>query len=206
MNHQQELEVVQGLREGNADAWRTLYNAYCRQIWQSVARLIGPNAADVADVVQETFIAAARSAHKYDAARGPLWQWLYGIARNHVALHFRKRRYDHLRPPDEIGTKGSPEILRWLEDHKEQPDDVLYSAELASMVRVVLADLPVDYESVLTAKYIDGASLEQIAGSEKSSVAAVNSRLARARQAFRQVFLKTFRNTDTGQMRGSYES
>src|SRR5438270_2532341 len=98
MDELQEQAVAQGLRAGKADAWRALYDAYAERVWRSVARLMGPGAADVADVVQETFMAAARAAPGYDAARGPLWLWLWGIARRHVALHYRKQqRHDRLR-------------------------------------------------------------------------------------------------------------
>jgi RNA polymerase sigma-70 factor, ECF subfamily len=207
MNQKQEQQVVRGLQDGNADAWRELYDAYCRQIWQAVARMMGPNAADVADVVQETFMAAARSARQYDAARGPLWLWLYGIARNHVALHYRKhKRCDRLTPRDEKNSDGNRQIINWLESHDPAPADVLQSAELAAMVRGVLTELPIDYETVLTAKYLDGASVEQIAGIQQCSVTAVRSRLARARHAFRLVFLKTYDDPDTGETGGRYES
>ena len=82
----------------------------------------------------------------------------------------------------------------------------MQSAELAAMVRAVLTELPIDYETVLTAKYLDGASVEQIAGVQQCTVTAVRSRLARAREAFRKVFLKTFNDPDTGQTGGLYES
>src|SRR5262249_48320365 len=102
MDEQQEREVALGLREGKTDAWRTLYEAYAERVWRSVARLLGPRSADVADVVQETFLAAARSAVTYDAGRGSLWFWLWGIARRHVALHYRKQeRQDRLKTAGE---------------------------------------------------------------------------------------------------------
>src|SRR5580765_4811425 len=91
MDDQQERQVAQGLRQGKPDAWRALYEAYAERVWRSVARLMGPGSADVADVVQETFLAAARSAKTYDSNRGSLWLWLCGIARRHVALHYRKQ-------------------------------------------------------------------------------------------------------------------
>ena len=62
MDEQRQREIAQGLREGQTDAWFALYDAYCRQVWNHVARLMGPHSADIADVVQETFLAAARSA------------------------------------------------------------------------------------------------------------------------------------------------
>ncbi len=89
---QPEQQIARGLRDGQTDAWRALYDAYARQVWRVVARQMGPDAADVADVVQETFLAAARSARQYDPVRGSLWMGLCGIARRHVARHYRSRQ------------------------------------------------------------------------------------------------------------------
>ena len=108
MDEQQAREVARGLREGRTDAWRALYDAFAPRVWCGVARLLGPASADVADVVQETMIAAARSARTYDAASGSLWNWLWGIARLQTALHFRKRqRHDRLKHADWIAAVAS---------------------------------------------------------------------------------------------------
>ena len=56
------------------------------------------------------------------------------------------------------------------------------------MIRATLVQLPEDYSSLLVAKYIEGDTMQQIAQVENSTTAAVNSKLARARQAFRQSF------------------
>src|SRR5262245_52642122 len=90
MDQDQQREVARGLRAGDAAAWRALYDALAERLWRAVARLVGP-AADVADVVQDTFFAAARAARAYDAGRGTPWTWLWGIARNHIALYYRRR-------------------------------------------------------------------------------------------------------------------
>ncbi|HEY7312596.1 MAG TPA: sigma-70 family RNA polymerase sigma factor, partial [Gemmataceae bacterium] len=177
--------VARGLREGDAEAWRALYDAYAERVWGAVARLMGPGSADVADVVQETFLAAARSAGSYDPWRGSLWLWLWGIARRHVALHYRKeKRHNRLR--DECrncaGPLSSAPPVSAL--------DSLADAELANLVRATLTELPSEYGTVLTARYLDGESVEHIAGQERSTVTAVRSRLARARQAFRQILLR----------------
>src|SRR3954451_20271646 len=98
MDEQEAHAVVRGLRAGSADAWRALYDTFAERVWCGVARLLGPHSADVADVVQETMLAAARSARTFDADRGSLWIWLWGIARLQVALHYRKqKRHDRLK-------------------------------------------------------------------------------------------------------------
>jgi RNA polymerase sigma-70 factor (ECF subfamily) len=190
MDDHEEHQLAEGLRQGKTDAWRMLYDAYARQVWQSVARLMGRNAADVADVVQETFLAAARAAPQYDPARGSLWMWLSGIARRHVALHFRKeQRHGRAKRVEEWLAAGGGRVVRWLEHREAAPGDALAAAELSGLVRAALSELSEDYEMLLTAKYFAGASVDEIAASEQCSATAVRSKLARARRAFREAFL-----------------
>ena len=191
MDEQQERAVALGLRAGKTEAWQALYEAYAERVWRSVARLLGPASADVADVVQETMLAAARSAATFDAGRGSLWLWLWGIARRHVALHFRKQaRHDRLRTAGAWLAAGDGRLLRWLDGHEPSPPEALAAAELVTLVRAALAELPDDYERLLTAKYLDGDTMTDIARRAHATEAAVHSKLARARHAFREVFRK----------------
>lgn len=115
MDENREREIARGLRRGNTEAWQTLYDAYCRRVWCAVARLMGPRSTDVADVVQETFLAAARAAPRFDPDRGSLWQWLYGIARNHVALYWRnRRRQDGWSDAADPRAARRRQVIRWL--------------------------------------------------------------------------------------------
>ena len=170
MDEQQERVVAHGLREGKTDAWQALYEAYAERVWRRVARLLGPHSADVADVVQETMMAAARSAATFDPNRGSLWLWLWGIARHHVALHFRKQeRHDRLKKAGAWLAASDGRLLRWLDGQGPSPPEDLLAAELATLVRATLTELPQDYEILLTAKYLDGDSVEAIALRERAS-------------------------------------
>jgi RNA polymerase sigma-70 factor (ECF subfamily) len=192
-------EVAGGLREGRPDAWRTLYDAFAERVWQGVARLLGPSTADVADVVQETMLAAARSARTYDEACGSLWTWLWGIARIQVLLHFRKqKRHDQLKRAGDWLAASGGRLAQWLDGIDPAPTDLLESAELAVLVRAALAELSAEYEALLTARYLEGQSVEQIAGRERNTETAVRSKLARAREAFRTVFLRLTGDPLTG--------
>lgn len=59
---------------------------------------------------------------------------------------------------------------------------------MVTLIRATLVELPSDYGPLLTAKYIDGATMQELAETENTTVAAVNSKLARAREAFRRKF------------------
>lgn len=189
-----EQDLARRLREGSADAWRILYDAFALRVWNSVARRVGPSSSDVADIVQETFLAAARSARNYDDSRGSLWCWLSGIARNQSALFFRKskprnRRAIDARPDaqDLVESRAMDGILDQA-GREPEPMELMAVVEMAEQVREALSKLPLDYETLLVGKYIDDLSLEDLAVTERCSVTALSSKLARARKAFRELF------------------
>jgi RNA polymerase sigma-70 factor (ECF subfamily) len=193
MDPQHEQVLARGLAEGDPDAWRRLYDLYAQPVWRVVARLMGPASADVADVVQEAFLAAARSAKSYDSQRGSLWLWLCGIAHRHVALHYRRagqqsRVLEVSRRMQTTSANG--ESTARLGSGEPLPADVLASAELATLVRATLTELSDDHGSILAARYLEEVSVEQIADAENCSSTAIRSRLARARQAFREKFTR----------------
>lgn len=191
MDPHDEHDIARGLREGRTDAWRALYDRFARPLWRVVARQMGTATADVADVVQETMLAAARSARQYDAARGSLWMWLCGIARQKVALHFRTvQRHARACQPSQHDSETGEPLGRLPDQGDGPPIEGLAQAELAGRVRAALTQLPVDYENLLTAKYFDDVSVEQLATAEQCTDVAIRSKLARARRAFRDVFLK----------------
>ena len=147
MDEQQERELARGLRQGEVVAWR-LMTPSPRRCWRTVARLMGPGSADVADVVQETFLAAARSARTYDPDRGTLWLWLWGIARRHVAVHYRKENRHDLAARNGL-------LLHCLHGEEPTPPELLATAELTALVRSTLTELPIEYEALLTARYLE---------------------------------------------------
>ena len=176
MDQDAERDIARGLREGSAQSWRALYDAFALRVWNCVARRVG-SGSDVADIVQETFLAAARSARNYDPDRGSLWCWLSGIARNQTALFFRKRSTRHDAAHDFE-----------LPSREVEPAELLAAKEMAIAVRKVLSLLPLEYETLLVGKYLDELSLEDLAAAADSTASAISSKLARARQAFRDQF------------------
>lgn len=207
MVDQHDAEIARGLRAGSREAWCALYDAHAERVWRLSARLMGPVSADVADVVQETFMAAARSAGTYDASRGSLWSWLSGIARKRVAMHFRRQRRDgRFRGVDGELAPGTQSIVDWLENRQSSPPEALASAELSMLVRAALAELPVRYQTLLIARYFEGVGVDELASQEGCSPAAIRSKLARARGVFRRAFVSRPQCSADADAGGSHES
>lgn len=191
MDKDREREIVEGLEEGDREAWLELYEAYAECLWNNVARLMGYDCPAVADVVQETFLAAARSAKNFDSRRGSLRLWLYGIARRQIALYYRKQHPKTiLIRIKKWWASLDGEKIDWINAIEDAPPEVLEARELSALVRFALIKLPEEYHALLLAKYVDGQSVSKIAEGLDCSTVAVTSKLARARKTFRMAFGK----------------
>jgi RNA polymerase sigma-70 factor (ECF subfamily) len=191
MDKNTEREIAKGLQQGNRQAWLQLYEAYAEPVWRNIARLTGGDSAVIADLVQETFLAAARSARNFRPGRGTLWVWLWAIARRQVALYYRKQKPQVVLSRAQQWWNGlDGEKLDWIDAKADMPPDILESQELAVLVRLALSELPGDYQTLLLAKYVDNQSVGQIAGQIDCSETAVRSKLARARKVFRKAFTR----------------
>jgi RNA polymerase sigma-70 factor (ECF subfamily) len=201
MDNNTQQEIAKGLQEGSRRAWLQLYDAYAQAVWRNVSRLVGSDSGPVADIVQETFLAAARSARHFKPHRGSLWVWLWTIARCQVALYYRKQKRNLVLNQAQdwwVGLDG--EKSDWIDAKADMPPDVLQSQELAALVRRALSKLPPEYQTLLLAKYVDGQPGSGIAELMSCSETAARSKLARARRAFRKAFKKV-----TGSKSGAWE-
>lgn len=196
MNKDIEREIAEGLQKGDREAWLQLYEAYAERLWTNIARLMGFECPAVADVVQETFIAAARSAMNYDEGRGSLWTWLWSIARRKIALYYRKQDpRTILARLKKWWVSLDGEKIDWVNATKDAPPEILEARELSTLVRFALIKLPEEYQTLLLAKYVDDKSINTIAEDSGSSPVAVTSKLARARKTFRMAFGKLIQST-----------
>jgi RNA polymerase sigma-70 factor (ECF subfamily) len=188
-----QLTVIRGLREGNRGAWASLYDSYSADIWRYVARLLGSDAAAIGDVVQESFLDAARSARSFDPDRGTLWSWLVGIAHHRVSDHWQQAaRHTRWRQLVESGKLD----VRHLFDGQSEATAAFESRDTVDAVRAVLAQLSSDYAALLTARYLDDRSLADLATEFGATVDAIKSKLARARREFRSKFEYTLKSAD----------
>ncbi len=193
MDRKTHNQIAAGLKNGNQDAWLALYSAYADSIWRNTSRVMG-DASAVGDIVQETFLAAARSARTYDDRRGSLWVWLWTIARRQIALYYRKQK----------PTVSLDQACQWwhsldglksdIIDQMAAPTSILETKEMAELVRRTLAQLPVEYETLLLTKYVDQLPVKEIAKQLHCSAVAVRSKLARARKTFKCEFAKITQN------------
>ena len=134
MDAKTERQIGEGLRRGERQAWRRLYETYAEPVWRNISRLAGSDSTVVADIMQETFLAAARSAKDYDPHRGSLWVWLWTIARRQVALYYRKQKSSvGLGQAQQWWTALDHEKLDWVDAKADMPPDIQRCPPLLSL-------------------------------------------------------------------------
>jgi RNA polymerase sigma-70 factor (ECF subfamily) len=122
------------------------------------------------DVVQECFLALWRKPDAYNSARGELRAFLLGITRNLIFRRWRdQRQYQSLD-----------------EDFACLPIDVISGERDEAVAKAVQSLPPLQREALILAEY-EEMSLEQIASATETEIAAVKSRLHRARENLRRI-------------------
>ena len=182
-------EVLRAARAGDRTAIGRFYDAHVDGLYAFVFYRVGRDAALAEDVVQETFAIALSRTADYDADRGSVGTWLTILSRNVIRDHLRahKRTATSSQATWERIDATLAQTFAAMAEHP-LPGEVLERAETRDLVHMAVANLPAQYRTALKRKYVDGESLETLAGELGISVDATKSLLARARRAFRDTF------------------
>ena len=175
------FSLITGLKARDRSAWSAAVDRHLHEVYGFVFHLVGGDRAVAEDLNQEVWLEAMDGIDQCDATRGSFRNWLYGIARKRVALHYRRRALAGNRTPlhapstEETGLGGMSVL----------PEDVLERMEQKAVVRAAMLVLPDDRREVLLWKYVEGLSVAAIAVRMGKTAKAVESLLSRTREQMR---------------------
>jgi len=179
-----EHALISASKSGDPAALEALVRTHQGRVYGFAMRMCR-NVEDAKDILQETFLVMIRSLQEF-REESKFTTWLYRIASN-ACLKKRRRgvhdptpeqelSLDELMPrPDAEGRR--PEIADWSEDAER----ALLRGELSARMEAAIDKLPREYKIVLLLRDVEGLSAEETAQALNLSVAAVKSRLHRAR-------------------------
>lgn len=158
-----DTTAIEKCLNGDWEAFRHLVENYQKQANGHAAAILG-NAADAADAVQESFIDAFRSLKNFDRTRR-FYPWFYVLLRNRCYKMTAKRRDTEIIEEAEIIIARSgvsfAEII-WLEK--------------------ALLSLTAEEREIITLKYLDGLSYDELAEHLEIPKGTVMSRLFNTRK------------------------
>ncbi len=171
----EQLPVPQA-RAGEPAAWDVLFQRYQLPLYVYVFELVR-NEQTSLDIVQETFIAAARHLGGL-RDDGNFGSWLFGIAHQKVIQIWRK----HSGKEVLFG-----EISDAPDEFESGPDDLLIRQEQEAEFMNLLNQLPLPQRSVLLLHFVEDFSLEEIARITETQIGTVKSRIHYAKRALRKL-------------------
>lgn len=171
--------LLERIAAGDEEAFRGLYRRHQGGLYRYALHMTGrPESAE--EVVQEVFMALIRKSETFDASRGPLGAFLFGIARNRVhRLLESDGRYVDMPEEwsEELSTQADGAFGREFLD----ATDLLARSETGNRVRKAVLSLPEHYREVVTLCDLEEMEYEQAAVMLNCPVGTVRSRLNRAR-------------------------
>jgi RNA polymerase sigma-70 factor, ECF subfamily len=171
--------LLEAARQGDADALDALLRRYQPHVHRFGLRMCrDPERAQ--EVLQETLLAAARTVHRF-RGDSSLSTWLYTIARS-FCIKSRRRRASE---PDLVSLESEADAVGHTADARPGPERQLADQEVRSALEEAIAALEPEYREVLVLRDTEGLPAAEVAEVTGLSVAAVKSRLHRARRFVR---------------------
>jgi len=189
-----ELELIQQLRAGDEQAFKSLVANYQDMVYNTALGIV-QNSEDAEDVAQEVFIQVYRSIDQFKGdAR--LSTWIYRItttkALDHIRSRRRKKRFAFI-----TSLFGPNDELVHEPVDFQHPGVTLDRKEQAALLFRMIEQLPENQKVAFTLHKTEDLSYQEIAEVMKLSVSAVESLLFRARQNLRKLLEKHYQQNNS---------
>ena len=163
MANMDDAEVIKKCQNGEKDVFRFLVESYQSQAVGHALAILG-NRDDALDAVQEAFIDAFRSLNRFDPTRR-FYPWFYVLLRNRCFKMTAKKRETESIEETEI-----------IAPQADLPNEERFALEAA------LAGLSNEDREIITLKYLDGLSYDEVGERLEIPKGTVMSRLFYARR------------------------
>lgn len=164
----EEAVLVLLAQQGDREAFRALVELYDRRLLYFIRRILDETE-EAFDVLQETWLHVHRNLPKLRSPRA-FRIWIYRIAHDQTVSVLRRTR--RAMPLEDLPTGELPD--------ENLPDSVF---DAADVVHSALGALTVDHRRVLTLRFLEDLSIEDIASVLQCSTGTVKSRLHYAKAA-----------------------
>lgn len=178
-----DREIIQKVKSGDYDAFELLVEKYQGRIYRHLRKMVN-DTSHAEDLLQETFLNAYRGLRGFEGD-STFSTWLFRIATNTALMFLRKHRPEMVEYDDAIQTDADNLLSPAASQFVNTPLEMLLSLEGKRELEKAIDRLPVNYRTVLVLRDVEGFSLEEVSRIVDSSIAAVKSRLHRARNSVR---------------------
>jgi RNA polymerase sigma-70 factor, ECF subfamily len=189
-----DLETIGRILRGDYDGFEVLVEKYQGRIYRHLRKMVRDEE-EAADLLQDTFLNAYKGLGGF-SGDSSFSTWLFRIATNNALMFLRKTKPDSTEYDDEIRINDSHHMPVVSPEFASTPLEILLSYEGKRKIEDAIDNLPLIYRSVVMLRDVEGFSLQEVAGIMETSVAAVKSRLHRARNTIRKELSEYYADAD----------
>jgi RNA polymerase sigma-70 factor (ECF subfamily) len=191
--------LVARLKAGDEAALAVLFERHSAKLYNVALRILGGDASDAEEVIQDVFLTAFRKANTFQG-NSQFSTWLYRLTVNAALGRIRRSKkhkevaYDEFLPKFQ---KDGHHQMRPVIDWSDTLDEHYNQKQTQQLIGQALEQLkPVD-KSVVVLSDLEGISDREIAKTLNLTVSAVKTRLHRARLFLRGKLAVHFGHTAT---------
>ena len=184
----EDLRLIERVLSGDRQAFEALVRNHERRVFRVTLAVLG-QVEDAEDAMQETFIKAYRHLNQF-RHESRFTTWLTRIAVNE-ALQRRQARKEHVSL-DESPASQNQNFPQHFEPWSTDPEKLYTKHELRDLVEKAIRSLPAIYREALILCDVEGMSGREAADVLGVDLAALKSRLLRARLMMREALSASF--------------
>ena len=182
-------ELVHRAQKDDERAFGELVTRYESKVYSLAMKMLR-NPEDAEDVLQETFLRAYRGIKNFKG-NSTFSTWIYRITANSALMKLRKKQLPQVSIEDSDERETPISIADWAPGPVEQ----LLNQEMQRVMDEAIETLPPEFRQVFILRDVEELSNADVAEILDLSVAAVKSRLHRARLKVRNRLAQYFNET-----------
>lgn len=188
-------ELVRKAQEDDERSFGELVTRYESKVYSLAMKMLR-NPEDAEDVLQETFLRAYRGIKSFKG-NSTFSTWIYRITANSALMRLRKKQLPQVSIEDSDERDTPISIADWAPGPVEQ----LLNQEMHQVMDEAIDALPPEFRQVFILRDVEEMSNAEVAEILDLSVAAVKSRLHRARLKVRNRLAQYFSETKADRTR-----
>ena len=179
VRNESDEELVRRAQRDDDRAFGELVRRYESKVYSLALKMLR-NPEDAEDVLQDTFLRAYRGIKSFQG-HSTFSTWIYRITANSALMRLRKRQLPTVSIDDADEREAPINIADWAPGPVEQ----MLNQETQSAMAEAIESLPAEFRQVFVLRDLEELSNAEVAEILDLSVAAVKSRLHRARLKIR---------------------
>ena len=182
----QDFELIKrAVNDNDEKAYGDLMMRYRKPVYHMILKMV-KNSADAEDLTIEAFAKAFKNLKKFNPEY-TFSTWLFRVATNNSIDFIRKKKLKTTSISSSYVNDNGEDVGMELKDTKMDPQEEAIHSQKIEIMRLIVKRLPHKYQALITLRYFEELSYDEIADEIGALLGTVKAQLFRARELLRDL-------------------